>query len=114
MTREEILEAVKALGFRLEWHSFRAVPSTHSFATWNIPSKDFGGADMMAFICRYPLNVTFFYRESKTPEDFKKESKFEKAVRAVGDFSCVMDYDSSEGLFYTQYTFNLNDFMEDA
>lgn len=113
MTKENILQIVKDLGLRLEWHSYRAVPSGHSFAVYNIPNKSFDGADEMAFQRHFPLNVTFFYREKKEDKDFLLEKSFENAVRAAGSYSCVSGYDEQGDLFYTQYTFELNEFMEE-
>ena len=67
----------------------------------------------MAFMRHYPLNVTFFYRDTKTAKDFENEKVFESAVRPMGNFTSVSDYDSSNGLFFTQYTFNMNENMEE-
>lgn len=113
MNKEDILQVIRNLGLRLEWHSYRAVPSGHRFAVWNIPNKNFDGADEMAFQRHFPLTVTFFYREKKDEKDFLLESQFENAVRAVGTFSCSSDYDEQNDLFYTQYNFNLSEFMEE-
>ncbi len=113
MNTADILASVKELGLGLEWHSYRAVPNAHSFATYDIPNKTFDGADEMAFMRHYPLNVTFFYRDTKTAKDFENEKIFESAVRPMGNFTSVSDYDSSNGLFFTQYTFNMNENMEE-
>lgn len=112
METEAILEAAKK-SMRLEWHSYTAVPSAHRFGTWNIPRKAFDGADDMAFQRHFPLEVTFFYRESKAPEDFEVEKQFEENVRAAGEFSAVSDYIPPDKLFFTRYTFNLTEEMED-
>ena len=112
MSTEDILKVIKSLGLGLEWHSYRAVPNAHAFATWNIPNKTFDGADEMTFMRQYPLNVTFFYRENKTAKDFETEKAFENAVRPMGSFTSASDYDSSNGLFYTQYTFEMDEYME--
>ena len=113
MSKDEILQAVKDLGLRLEWHSYRALPSGHSFAVYDIPSKTFDGADEMAFQRHFPMTVTFFFRETKNEKDFLLESKFENAVRAAGSYSCTSGYDEQGDLFYTQYNFNLSEFMEE-
>ncbi len=113
MEMKEILEAAKK-SMRLEWHSYTAFPSVRRFGTWNIPRKDFDGADDMAFQRHFPLEVTFFYRENKTSEDFEVEKRFEEDVRAVGKFSAVSDYIPSDKLFFTQYTFNLTEEMEET
>ena len=112
MNTEDILKIIKSLGLGLEWHSDRAVPNAHSFATYDIPNKTFDGADEMAFMRHYTLNVTFFYRDTKTAKDFENEKAFENAVRPMGSFTSTSDYDSSNGLFYTQYTFEINEYME--
>ena len=109
MTFEEILEAAKAVTKRMEWHSFRAVPGDHCFGTYNIPKKNFDGADKMAFYKHFPLDITFFYREGKLKSDFESEETFEQAVREAGEYSCVSGYDSEHNLFYTQYTFELTE-----
>lgn len=113
MNIKEILNIVAELGIKLEWHSYRAVPNLHRFAVWNIPNKSFYGADGMAFFVRCPLQITFFYRESKSDADFTLEAKFESAVREMGEYSCTSDYDSANNLFYTQYTFNIDEEIED-
>ena len=83
MTFEEILAEAKKICGRMEWHSFRAVPGEHRFGTYNIPKKDFDGADEMAFYRHYPLEITFFYRESKQKGDFEGEKKFEAAAATL-------------------------------
>lgn len=108
-TLNDILDIVRSFKVRLEWHSYRAVPSAHCFATWNIPRSEFDGADEMVFQKHYPLEVTFFYRENKTEGDFSLENKFEQAVREAGDFTAVYDYDSERDLFYTQYVFRFTE-----
>lgn len=113
MSKEEILQIIKDLGLRLEWHSYRAVPGGHSFAVWNIPSKSFDGADEMAFYRHFTLTATFFYRGTKNEKDFLLEERFENAVRAAGAYSCISGYDEQGDLFYTQYTFELIEDMED-
>ena len=109
MNCDSVLEVLGEIGVQPEWHSFRAVPSSHFFATWNIPSCRFDGADDFTFQKHYTLNITFFYRESKTPEDFRREAEFENAVREMGEWSAVYDYDSEHSLFYTQYTFSITE-----
>ena len=88
MTFEEILAEAKKICGRMEWHYFRAVPGEHRFGTYNIPKKDFDGADEIAFYRHYPLEITFFYRESK-------------------------GYDSTNNLFYTQYVFDITEHIEE-
>lgn len=109
MTKDEILAAAKALDVRLTWHSYIDVPAAHCFATWDIPSKSFNGADLIAWMVQYPLRVTFFYREEKQEEDFELEKQFEDAVRNTGEFTAESGYDSDRNLFYTQYEFNLTE-----
>lgn len=110
MTKEEILQAA---GTELQWHSYRAVPGSHFFGTYDISEKKFDGADLRAFYVHYVLDVTFFYRESKRPEDFAREKKFEIAVADCGEFSCSMGYDSNNDLFYTQYHFDITEEIEE-
>ena len=113
MTFEEILAEAKKICGRMEWHSFRAVPGENRFGTYNIPKKDFDGADEMAFYRHYPLEITFFYRESKQKGDFEGEKKFEAAAAGAGEFSCTMGYDSTNNLFYTQYVFDITEHIEE-
>ncbi|MCM1525563.1 MAG: hypothetical protein NC120_14045 [Ruminococcus sp.] len=113
MTKDEIINAAEELFGTLQWHSYRAVPSRHFFGTYNISEKKFDGADICAFYVRYTLDVTFFYRENKHPEDFERETKFENAVRECGEFSCDMSYDSGNDLFYTQYHFDTCEELEE-
>lgn len=113
MTLDEILAEAKKICGRCEWHSFRAVPNAHRFGTWNIPKKEFDGADERAFFRHYPLEITIFYRESKQKDDFKGETVFEAAVAGAGEFSCTMGYDSTNNLFYTQYIFEITEEIEE-
>lgn len=109
MTKEEIIEAVKALNVRLTWHSYIDVPATRCFATWDIPQKSFDGADLVAWLVYFPLRITFFYREEKRDADFELEKSFESSVREAGRFTAESGYDSDRNLFYTQYEFNLTE-----
>lgn len=113
MTKEEILKAAEDIFGELQWHSFRAVPSRRFFGTYNIPEKKFDGADLCAFYVHCTLDVTFFYKENKRPEDFEREKKFENSVRRCGEYSCDLGYDSENNLFFTQYHFDICDEMED-
>lgn len=113
VTSEEILGICKEFKMPFRWHSYRAVPSNHFFGTYNISGKKFDGADLCAFYKHYTLDITFFYRESKNPEDFKREKEFENAVRECGEYSCDMGYDSGNDLFFSQYHFEINEELED-
>ncbi|UKI15960.1 MAG: hypothetical protein L6V87_09705 [Ruminococcus sp.] len=77
------------------------------------PKRTFDGADEMAFYRHYPLEITFFYRESKQKSDFEGEKKFEAAAAGAGEFSCTMGYDSANNLFYTQYVFDITEHIEE-
>lgn len=109
MEMNDILDIVRSKVKRLEWQGFRAVPNDHCFAVYNIPKKEFSGADETAFLREFPLEITFFYRESKLESDFRLEYEFENAVRAAGEFSCVTGYESEYNLFFTSYTFSITE-----
>ena len=105
-TVKDILDKITEMGIRRQWHSYVDVPSSHCFATWNIPSKKISGADFRAYMKEYTLEVVFFYREQKKTSDFEIEYSFENEMKPMGEFTCSTGYDSDNKLFYTQYNFD--------
>lgn len=103
--KETVLNALDEMKIRHTWHSFKDVPNTHCFATYDIPERRFFGSDDVVFFCESKMFVTFFFRGDKTDSDFETEEKFERAVieSKNGDFTSSSGYDSDNKLFFTTY-----------
>lgn len=106
---ENILEVINGLGIPTAWHSFVKVPSEHTFLTYSTPSVDFDGGDEYAMFKNIVMEVNFFYKDGKTESDFELESDFENSVRFVGSFKKKTGFNSSDGLFYSVYTFEFGE-----
>lgn len=113
ISKSEILGALDLLKIKSKWHSFAQLPSERQFATWHIDSTTFGGSDEYAEYKKSTMRVTFFYKAVMQEKDFLLEDKFEQLVRAAGEFSKSCGYLSENDLFFSEYTFNLFEFLED-
>lgn len=111
ITKEEILQAVSELKMPKTWHSWLKLPEGHSFATWDIPEENFDGSDESAEYKRLTMRVTLFFRGNKEAADFETENRLEEQFRPAGRFSKVTGFDSDNNLFYTQYSFELCEFI---
>lgn len=98
--------ALEALGIPYTWHSYIAVPPSHCFATYDTPSVRWEGGDDIAPVRFTSVQAVIFYSASKTAEDFQTEERFEAAVMCCEGFRKRSGYDSTNNLFYSEYTFN--------
>ena len=107
-----IRQSLDALGIKSAWHSFKNIPSDHCYATYFVPSMEFGGHDLRAEYYDYTVQVTLLFRDYFKAEDTAIETAFEESVRDCGSFSKSCGYDSSNDQFYTEYTFKFKEFFD--
>lgn len=109
MTYTEILSEFTAIAedykFPVTWHSFIQIPPSHCFGTYCVPETHFDGADMIAMYKHESAEFVLFFKDGKTETDFEIEKEFEIAVCPAGEFDKKCGFDSTNGLFYTVYTF---------
>ena len=103
--REKFIGILDLKGIPHTWHSFVQLPSAHCFGSYCVKKADFDGADDYAMYRHDTINLCLFYRGGMTAEDFLLEEDLEDAVREAENYSKTSDYDSSNGLFYSVYTF---------
>lgn len=110
LSEEDILSiAERAFGKKPQWFAFMAMPKTHTCVTYREHDTDFYGADHIALRKNYDLEVRIFYREDMLPADRQAELVFEDAVRNAGTFAKDTGYNADEKMFYTLYTFNIDE-----
>lgn len=94
------------------WHSFIQIPTSHCFGTYNIPQSVFDGADEYAMYKEETIELSLFYRGSKTESDFGIEEELEQALRPCGQFLKKTGYDSNNELFYSTYVIECHEFLD--
>ena len=110
ITKEDILGAAStAFGVTPRWFAFLAMPKGHTCVTYREHNAEFFGADYNATRKRYDLEVRIFYREDMLDTDRVAEAVFEDLVRNAGSFTKDTGYNSDEKLFYTLYTFQIEE-----
>lgn len=113
ISKNEILNALDTLKIKSKWHSFAQLPSERQFATYFIDNTEFGGSDVCAEYKKYSMRVSFYYKTIMQEKDFLLEERFEQLVRAAGDFTKSCGYISENDLFFSEYTFNLFEFLKE-
>ena len=110
LTKQEILDtATRVFGKEPRWFAFLAMPKAHKCLTYREHDMEFFGADYYATRKNYDLELRVFYREDMLPEDRDMERAFESAVRNAGSFTKDTGYNADEKMFYTLYTFNVEE-----
>lgn len=110
MNTDELIQIYSAFcgenNVQYTYHSFIQIPqSAHRFSTYNIERSNYYGADLIALMRDDTITVSFFFKDGKNTEDFKLENDFDKAIRGMGEFTKATGYDSTNNLFFSEYTF---------
>lgn len=112
--KDDLLDVLDGLGLMYTRHSYQKIPAdpVHRFATWSIPRVDFSGADLSAFERVYSVMINIFYKSNMTDDDDQFEADFEEGIMEISpEFSKSSQYDSSNNLFITSYTFDFYERM---
>lgn len=112
MTKDEILETASDIfKSKIAWVNWIGVPPKHRFMTQCESNVRFTGADYLAQLKDYTLDIFVWYKDKVTDADFLDEQKFEDAVRCMGEFSKEYGYNNSDMLFYAHYMFSMSESM---
>lgn len=108
MSIEEVLEALSNVyGIEPKENGFTALPKDHVFAVWRINGRSAEGSDGYALYWRTTYELRIFYRDGKKEADKEREKIFEEALRYTEQLTSNYEYDSTDKLDITVYSFTV-------